>query len=217
LTWLVVALATPLIVFIAYELWKRPERQFTLYSSAGRWRDALPSARVLAGRPARAHVRGRRQMNLGTILARLEDWDAARAALEEAAATQAGARDPYESLTRSTLALLELRRGQVERAREHARAIEAGSPELRPRATMILALALLGEGNAAGARDLLEPLEAELVLSRKPSDMATLAVLAVADPAQTAALQALVRERMPLAQRKELGAQAPLLARVLDT
>jgi hypothetical protein len=202
-----------MIVFLGVELWRRPERQFTLYSSAARWRDALPSARVLARRPARAHVRGRRQMNLGTILARLEEWDEAREVLELALATQGRARDPYESLTRSTLALLELRRGEVARAREHARAIEAGAEELRPKARLITAAALLVEGNAAAVKDLLGPARGDLVASKKPSDMALLAVLVAASPDPE--LEAIVRERMPLAQRKELGGQLPLLARVL--
>ncbi|HZV00592.1 MAG TPA: tetratricopeptide repeat protein [Planctomycetota bacterium] len=211
--WLALALAAPLLVYVSVELWRRPERQFTLYSSAARWGDALPSARVLARRPARAHVRGRRQMNLGTILARLEEWDEAREVLEVARATQAGAGDPYESLTRSTLALLELRRGEVAKARDHARAIEAGAEELRPKARLITAAALLVEGNAAAVKDLLGPSRPELVSSKRPSDMALLAVLAAAAPDPE--LEAIVKERMPLAQRKELGGQLPLLARVL--
>jgi hypothetical protein len=62
---------------------------------------------------------------------------------------------------------------------------------------------------------MLLPSKDELAASKKPSDMATLAVLAVADPALMGELGQIVRERMPSAQRKELAAQLPLLARVL--
>jgi len=213
--WVAIALILPLACFLARELWKRPERLFTLYSSAARWEESLPYARVLARRPASAEVRGRRQMNLGTILARTERWDEARSALEDALVTQGHARDAYASLTRHTLALLELRAGNVEQAREHARAIEEGALEFRARASMLLAAALLVERKPDAARDLLLPLKASLLESRKPSDMATLAVLAVADPPLMGELGQVVRERMPVAQRKELAAQLPLLARVL--
>ena len=62
-------------------------------------------------------------------------------------------------------------------------------------------------------KDLLGPSRPELVASKKPSDMALLAVLAAAAPDPE--VEAIVKERMPLAQRKELGGQLPLLARVL--
>ncbi len=210
---LLVLLAPAAVLLV--QLWRRPEKQFTLYSAAGRWRDALPSARVLARRPASALTRGRRQMNLGTILARLEEWDDARSALEVALATQTGSGDEYASLTRYTLALLELRRENVEAARGHARAIEAGPEELRSRGRMLLAASLLVEGKADAARDLLASSREELARSKKPSDMATLAVLAAADRSSGAELGAIVRERMPVAQRRELAAQLPVLARVL--
>lgn len=212
---LAVALMAPLAVFMAWQLWKRPERQFTIYSSAGRWEKALPYARILARRPASDETRGRRQMNLGTILARVEQWDEARAALEAALVTQDAARDSYASLTRHTLALLELRRGEVARARALAKAIESGAIELRSKARMIEAAALLVEDQPAAVRELLAASRAELMASRKPSDMMLLAVLAAADPEKGAELSAIVRERMALAQRNELAAQLPLLARAL--
>ncbi len=215
MTWLVVGLMVPLVLFLLRELWRRPERQFTLYSSAGRWEEALPWARILARRPASSETRGRRQMNLGTILARTERFDEAVPALEEALVTQEAGGDAYASLTRHTLALLELRSGEVEKARAHARAIESGPEEFRARARMLLAAAHLVEKKPEAAREMLLPSKDELVASKKPSDMATLAVLAVADPALMGELGQVVRERMPSAQRKELAAQLPLLARVL--
>jgi hypothetical protein len=216
LSWLVVvALAAPLAIWLAWDFWKRPEKRFTLYSSAGRWAEALPYARILARRPANAETRGRRQMNLGTILARVEQWDEARAALEEALVTQDASKDSYASLTRHTLALLELRRGEVARARSLAAEIEKGPEDLRGRAKMLFALALLVEEKPAEAKALIEPQRAELVGSKKPSDMMLLAVLAAADETTRAELAAVIKERMALAQRKELAAQAPLLARVL--
>jgi hypothetical protein len=154
-------------------------------------------------------------MNLGTVLARTERYDEARDALEAALVTQDGAKDAYASLTRITLALLELRRNEVTKAREHARAIEAGPEEFRGRARMILAAALVVEGKPEAAKELLEPSRADLVASKKPSDMATLAVLALADPASSEELGKIVRERMPLAQRKELAGQLPPLAKFL--
>lgn len=212
---LAVLLMAPLAVFLLVQLWRRPEREFTLYSSAGRWEEALPHARVLARRPASAETRGRRQMNLGTILARTERWDEARAALEAALVTQDAAHDSYASLTRQTLALLELRRGEVAKARVLARAIESGAEELRGKARLIEAAALLVEKKPAAVKELLASSRAELLASKKPSDMSLLAVLAAADEESAAELGAIVRQRMALAQRRELAAQLPELAKIL--
>src|SRR5581483_7656009 len=111
------------------------------------------------------------------------------------------------------LALLELRRDEVARARALAQAIATGPEELRPRARFIEAAALLVEKKPEAVRALLDASRAELMASKKPSDMMLLSVLGAADPEKFAAIAAVVRERMALAQRKELAAQLPALAR----
>jgi tetratricopeptide (TPR) repeat protein len=199
------------------------ERQFTMYSGAGRWEDALPFARALAARRSLfPEVRGRRQLNLGTVLMKLERWEEAQAAYESALATQKKANDPYASLTHLSVAALELHAGRADKAREHAKAVEEGPlEEVRPRARTIYAEALLLEGNFQAARDLLAPGLEALKVSKKPADMTQLAVLAAAftktnEPEKAAELIGIVRERLIYGNRKELAGQLPMLASVLS-
>lgn len=199
------------------------ERKFTLYSGAGRWEDALPFARELASRRSLfPEVKGRRQLNLGTVLMKLERWDEAHAAYERALETQKKSNDPYASLTHLSVAALELHAGRADKAREHAKAVEEGPlEEVRSRAKTIYAEAHLVDGNARAARDLLAPGLEALKESKKPGDMTQLAVLAAAfikmnEPEKAAELVGIVRERLNYGNRKELAGQLPMLAGVLS-
>jgi tetratricopeptide (TPR) repeat protein len=199
------------------------ERRFTLYSSAARWEEALPFAQVLARLSADPQTLGRRQQNLGNVLVKLARWEEAKDAFERALATMLASGDSYAALVRANVAWLELRAGRAEKAREHAGAIERDAPaELKPRAMALQAASFLVEGLPQKTREILEPREAELTSSKKPSDAIALAVLAAAfglmgDNERALMLGRIAQSRMADAQRREFVAMVPFLAGVLGT
>jgi len=199
---------------------ERIEQLFTVYSSAGKWEQALPHAILLARLRANPETLGRRQQNLGNVFLKLSRWEEAREAFERALATQLSCEDPYAGLVRANIAWLELRAGRFEKAREQASAIAKNAPpEIKPRAAVLEAASYLVENKPEKTRELLESRESEFKASKKPGDAVALDVLAAAiaksDEPRAVEIAKVARGRMPDAQRREFVAMVPFLAGVL--
>ncbi|MBI3724012.1 hypothetical protein HY251_08685 [bacterium] len=201
------------------------EKRFTVYFSAGELEKALPYARRLAARRAEPLVRGRRQLNLGSLLMKLGEWKDAERAFTDArgtllASVERGAhgepvvsgREEEEALAFGlptaihNLAWLSLAKGDLASARERARELEDA------RSQVIEAACRLVDGNAPGAVELISP-SFEKMKGERGHGLA-FAVLSAAhsklgDAARSRECALLARERLTEPHRKEMRALFP--------